>query len=142
MRDLKAQNRQFKEESNLSAEFKEKLAEIEAEIPNSKLAKELTALKAGLAGRPLILYGAGQFGGAMLDLCKDYGIAVTRACDRIATGTLNGEVKIIDPQTLQREFPNAIILVCSLIYSDEICDTLRKLGFQSEQIVQCPIEYP
>jgi hypothetical protein len=122
--------------------FRQKLAEIEAEMPNSKLAQTLTVLKSKLERKPLILYGAGDLGGKMLDLCKEYGLVVTCSCDRSVKGMLNGEVKIIDPQTLQREFPNAVIIICSFTYNDEISDTLTKLGFTSDQIIPCLIQYP
>ena len=114
--------------------FKEEFAAIKAEIPNSRVYTDLYRVKSMFSGRPLVLYGTGRLGGAILDIYRDGGITVSKFCDRKAPGTFEG-IEIIAPDTLREDYPDAVVVVCSITYKDEICDTLWKFGFSQEQII-------
>jgi len=119
--------------------FLEEFAAIKAEIPNSKVYK--TIKQAAFNNHPVVLYGAGRLGKTILNICRDCGITVDCFCDRNAAGTLEG-IDIITPDTLQEEYSNALVIVCSWTFNDEICAILRRMYFPENQIITCPCEYP
>jgi len=121
--------------------FQEGVAAIKAEAPNSKIYAIFDAVKTTLNGRPLILYGAGMLGSKFLSVCQECGIAVARFCDREATGVLEG-IEIISPDLLRAKYSDAVVISSSMTYNNEICNTLKDLGFSPEQIIPCPCEYP
>ncbi|MDR3349531.1 MAG: FkbM family methyltransferase [Acidaminococcales bacterium] len=120
--------------------FAQKFEEIKSEIPNSKIASLLRKIKANIGLRPLVLYGAGQLGVAFLDACRELGLAVAAFCDRRAIDAVDG-IPVIDADRLRREFSDALVMVCSQAYKDDIMNTLSGLGFPDERIIGCPIEF-
>ena len=98
-------------------------------------------IKTTLCGRPLILYGAGTLGSKILDICRKHCIEVAYFCDRKSTGVFEG-IDLIFPDKIRDKYPNAVVVVCSYTYNNEIYETLRKFGFPQEQIVPCPCKYP
>jgi len=122
--------------THFQCEYESMLTERES----GKIVRMFDVLKETLGERPLVLYGAGELGGSILDVCEEQGLPVACVCDRRATGALGG-VPIVDPQTLQRNFANATVVVCSYTYNDEIIKNLTRLGFAQDRIVPCPAEY-
>jgi wyosine [tRNA(Phe)-imidazoG37] synthetase (radical SAM superfamily) len=120
--------------------LKEKLLPIITEIPNSEIAGTFSGIKASLGGRPLVLYGAAKLGKLFSDICKVSDIDVAAICDKKAVGDYR-KIPIIAPDVLKRDFSDALVLVCSITYNDEICAELKNLGFAPEQIMPYPFNY-
>jgi FkbM family methyltransferase len=118
--------------------FKEKLLEIETEVLNSAPAKTLRDIKTKAGNRPLVLYGAGRLGQAIADTYIVLGITIDVIGDKNLTGDYR-EIPIVTPDVLRRDFPDAVVVVCSYTYNNEICDELNRCGFSSEQVVPYPL---
>ena len=116
---------------------KEKLLSIVTEISDSEIAETFSGIKASLCGRPLVLYSAGVLGKLFSDICKVSDIDVAAICDKKVVGGYR-KIPIIAPDVLKRDFPDALVLVCSITYNDEICVELKNLGFAPEQIMPYP----
>ncbi|MDR2357949.1 MAG: FkbM family methyltransferase [Oscillospiraceae bacterium] len=125
----------------MSRAFRQKLAEVVADIPNSKPAALFRKVKSEIGSRPLVLYGAGRLGSAVMAMCAESGMSVQAICDKNAGGELRG-VEVVTPRTLRRDYGEAVVVVCSATYNDEICGDLAKIGFAEEQIVPCPVSHP
>lgn len=91
--------------------------------------------------RPFVLYGAGRLAGVFLNACKELKISISGICDRRIRGTYEG-IPIFSPTELQREYSNAMVLVCSHSFNNDICNDLRRYGFSDRQIIQYPAKYP
>ena len=91
--------------------------------------------------RPLILYGAGRSTRAFLEACKELELPVVGICDTYLQGKYN-EFDIINLDVLCQKYSDAVILVCSYSYNDEICKSLRQQGYGEEQIISCPVSHP
>jgi hypothetical protein len=109
-----------------------------SEIPGSEIGRTFGELKSGLGDRPLVLYGAGRMAGLILEYCREYGLPVACVCDRSKTGAYGGEggPPIIDPLTLRRDHPRAVVIICSFTFRDEIYSDLTNNGFSPEQIIR------
>ena len=92
-------------------------------------------------GKTLFLYGAGRLAKVFLEACEEMQISVAGICDTYARGEYNG-ISIISPQELFDRHPDAIVLICSHTYSDEIYAKLVGRGYSREQIISCPIQFP
>ena len=124
----------------MSPEFAHRYRRILAERESGKIIKILDSLKKTLHERPLVLYGAGYLGSLILEDCEERNLVISYICDRNATGILNG-VPIINPQTLQRDFAEAMVLVGSYMHNDDIISDLMHMGFASEQVIPCPVNH-
>jgi len=121
--------------------FQEEYEKIKAKIPECRAYKALEAVKPLLNERPLVLYGAGSLGKRICGICEELGIKVSFFCDHNEEGTCN-DVQIIRPETLREKLSNAVVVICSWTYNDEINSTLQGLlGFPNEQIIPCPSEF-
>ena len=121
--------------------FKEEFESIKAERKDCKATKVFDEIKQTASGRPLVLYGAANVGKSVIGICRELGMAVACVCDRSATGLLSG-VQIITPEELKTGNPNALVIVCSKAYNDEINAELGHMGFSSGQVIAFPFEYP
>jgi FkbM family methyltransferase len=121
--------------------FEQEFASIKADIPFSKVYRTFERVRERSDSRPFILYGIGALGNSFLDFCIELGIDVRCVCDRKASGSVRG-IDIISPEKLVKEYPDALVLVCSIIYNGEICGMLSEFGFSDEQIIPCPCEFP
>lgn len=106
-------------------------------VPILKLKKVVKKLQ----GRPLVLYGAGRLAGVYLEACRNLEVLVSCICDRSVQGRYEN-IPIITPQELKDDFANAIVIVCSHVHNQEICNILKELGFSDSQIVPCLSRYP
>lgn len=93
------------------------------------------------SSRPLVLYGAGRLAGIFMDACSKLEAPVVGVCDR-NTGREYLGYRIMSPIDLKRDYPDALVLVCSHAFNQEICSTLENMGYQSEQVIPCPMKYP
>lgn len=121
--------------------FQQEFAKIKAEIPDCGVARMLKNVKADTGGRPLVLYGAGRLAGVILDFCAMEKLPVVAICDRSVGGTCEG-IPIITPQTLVAEYADAMVVICSHGFYDEIAADLARRSFQPEQIAPCPFTHP
>jgi FkbM family methyltransferase len=121
--------------------FDQQLAEIIAAIPDSDFMRLIRDIKANLNNRPLVLYGAGRLGNAVLEACVQNGLTVAAICDKRAADKVSG-VSVIAPQALGRDYRDAAVIVCSWSYNDEIRAALSSFGFTDTQIAACPVRHP
>ncbi len=124
--------------------FQQEYEKIRSQNQNGKVGRIFAALKDTINGHPLVLYGAGRLADIFLSYCEEYGLSVSCICDAYKTGVYSKEnpLRIIDMQTLLRDFYDATIIICSYRYNEEIFASLKKSGFTPEHIVQYPIDGP
>ena len=120
--------------------FQDEYEKIKTKIPECPAYKTLETIKSLLNKRPLVLYGAGSLGKRICSMCEELGLHVSFFCDRNEEGICNG-VQIIKPETLREELSNAVVVICSWTYNEEINSTLQGLGFPKEDIIPCPSKF-
>ena len=118
--------------------FREKYQGILAEMQNSEFVRTIRELKKNLNERPLALYGIGFCFKHFLYWCQECGLQVSCVCDTHKKGVTEGGLPILGMQALVNDFRNAVVLICTPRYNDEIRSSLIQNGFASESIVPCP----
>jgi len=118
--------------------FREKYQEILAELPNSNIVRVINEIKKKLNGRPLALYGLGGNFSRYWYWCRECGAQVSCVCDTHKKGVSEVGLPILDMQELTLDFGDAVVLICSPRYNDEIRQDLIQHGFASESIIKCP----
>lgn len=106
-------------------------------VPIQKLKKVVAQHQ----GKPLVLYGAGRLAGVYLEACRNLGVAVSCICDKNVQGNYE-HLPIISPRKLKEDFSNAVVIVCSHVHNQEICNDLKEHDFTDDQIVPCLSLYP
>ena len=96
----------------------------------------LLEIKAEQNDRPIVLYGTGELGRETLMICRKIELEVDCFCDRKSQDSFMG-IEVVTPEILADEYKNAVIIVCSIRYNEEICADLHNLGFTKKQIVPC-----
>lgn len=89
--------------------------------------------------RPLFLYGAGRLTGVFIEACGEMGISISGICDSYMQGKYK-EFIIINPEELYQKYSDAVILICSYSYNNEIYTRLREQGYAEEQIIPAPLD--
>jgi FkbM family methyltransferase len=84
---------------------------------------------------PLIVYGIGTNGSYALDLCVKYGITVDGICDTYKTGQY-GAHPILSAETLKERYANALVVITSRDYYEEIWESLILRGFAPMQLLR------
>jgi len=86
--------------------------------------------------REIILYGAGSFGGTLLTDFSEKQIRVSFFCDsdKSKQGKQNHGVYVISPEELVSNHLDAIVVVSTKLFFDEIFLYLAEIGFPSSQI--------
>lgn len=113
---------------------------IEREATNNKpknLFDDLSKRTANDSNCPLVLYGAGGNCELAMFTCMNYGVAVSCICDTKTTGTYTYKdqiYEIISPDSLMKNYRNALVMITPWQYEQEIYDFLCKLGFSRTQI--------
>ena len=120
--------------------FYKEYQKIKSLIPNTKLVRAFDELKRILGGRPLVLYGAGWYSGLYLEYCMEQGLDVTCIGDTYKTGRHECGLPIVDMPTLVAKYPDAIILISSPKFYDEIYLSLTQRWMVGERLFQYPPE--
>ena len=95
-----------------------------------------------LSGRRVVLYGAGNAAVDLLGTFQARGVAVTCVCDGKKRGTFGSDaIPIISPEKLAHDYHDAVVIVSSLNYGNEIFTNLIGLGFSRNQIELYPRAY-
>lgn len=84
-------------------------------------------------GRRIIIFGCGNMGREMYYLLQNVGIAVDAFCDNRQKGQIE-EKEIIAPGDLVNRFPDALILVASYVYEEEMFYQIKGLGIPEDNI--------
>lgn len=84
----------------------------------------------------IIIYGAGNNCEIVVYTCNEYGLNISYICDRDLNkqGKTYFDIEVISPDELIRCHKDAVILVSTTSYYDEVLDFLRE-HFPTEQIV-------
>lgn len=118
--------------------FDELYREIEEKALNNGERSLATDFREGnITERPLVLYGAGKNCGFAISLCNTFSIPITCVCDSKLTGVYeysNQIYEIITPDQLLAQYENAVVLITTWNYEQEISDFLHTAGFPDTQI--------
>lgn len=88
-----------------------------------------------LKSKPLVLYGMGGAGLNIARWCEEKEIGFVFA-DKDAVAKQSASViRVVAPELLTPEFLDANVVIASIVYYDEIFETLHKLGFTKEQLI-------
>lgn len=95
-----------------------------------------------LCSAPLVLYGMGGAGLRIAEWCDENGITYVFADKDAENKAKNTEKQVILPQSLKESYPEANIVVSSIIYFEEITQELLKMGISRERILSYKIFMP
>jgi FkbM family methyltransferase len=114
--------------------LQECLAAVRGE--EEKIAQSVNSFKEAFGARSLVLFGqTSAMGASVLEICRLYGLPVTRFCDADGGGGDFCGVSVIDPQTLKNDFADAAILVCSHSHDADSIKALASLDILPELII-------
>lgn len=104
--------------------------------------ENLEQLLARLRSAPLVLYGMGGAGLRIAQWCDENQIDYVFS-DRDAEAKRESTSKtVIPPQHLKEQYPNANVVISSIIYYEEIFQTLLELGIEKERIISYKVFMP
>lgn len=89
-----------------------------------------------LKSKPLILYGMGSSGKRIAAWCEKRRIEYLFSDKRINEMDRDSNIKTILPQDIVLKYPEANIVISSLIYAEEITNDLLQFGVKKEQLIQ------
>ena len=115
--------------------FQEEFADIKQLCESERYIREIDATWEQLSKNPIILYGAGAVGVDVASTLMHYGIKVLCFCDKYKTGIQKDTgLPIVSPQLLLTEYKDAMIIISTIYYADEIKNELRSLGISKNRI--------
>ena len=85
--------------------------------------------------KPLVLYGFGGLGASIARWCDENGIAYILADRDAEKKQSTTDKQIITPAQLAENFPDANIVISSILYHNEILEKLMALGIRRENII-------
>lgn len=116
--------------------FEEEFAEIKQLCESDESNREIERTRRLLSNKPLVLYGAGAVGVEIAGVFKHYGLNVICFCDTHKTGVQRETgLTIIAPQTLKQKYFDAVIIISSIYFVEEIKTNLDALGILAERII-------
>lgn len=92
--------------------------------------------------RPLIIYGMGYVGRLVADWCERRGLFYSFADRRAEEKQRETDKEVLLPENIGRAYPDAILVIASINYHDEIHRAARQLGFREEDILSCMRFWP
>lgn len=95
-----------------------------------------------LKGRPLVLYGFGGAGSRIGQWCDEYGIDYVFADRQAKQKQKETNRLVIPPELLAKDYPNANIVISSMIYYDEIKENLLSMGINEGNLLSCQLFFP
>lgn len=124
--------------------FQQEVEKIWAQRLKSVPYQTLSKVKDSLAGRKLILYGAGRLAKVFWDMCVELQIPVAEIWDKNVHGVFEpaGLPITHPPKQASEQYSNVMILICSHTFNDEICADLLEKGFRQEQVIPCLCRNP
>ena len=115
--------------------FREELEDIKRLCESDNYRNEIDETWKQLSENPIILYGAGAVGVDVANTFLHYGIEILCFCDKYKTGIQKDTgLPIISPQMLLTEYKNALIVISTIYFSDEIKNDLHELGVPETRI--------
>jgi len=95
-----------------------------------------------LRDRRVILYGTGIAATDLFITLLERGITVAFVCDKEKRGVFGtAAIPIISPEKLTQDYQDAVVIIGSITYENEILANLIRLGFQQNQIELYPRAY-
>lgn len=85
----------------------------------------------------LVIYGMGYVGRLIADWCDEKGLAYGYADHLADEKQKETEIEVLAPEMIRSTHPDALVVVASINYHDEICLNLKRLGFQEGEILSC-----
>lgn len=95
-----------------------------------------------LRGQPLVLYGFGGAGSRIGQWCDENGIDYVFADRQAEQKQKETDRSVIPPERLAKDYPNANIVISSMIYYDEIKENLLSMGIPKENLLSCQLFFP
>lgn len=112
------------------------------EIKDTVWFRALENLKRMTEGHPLVLYGCGEICKAIIFLCEQKDIRIASLCDSNKTGKYEDTgYSIISPESVKEVYPDAVIMITSKRFENEIYKQLRRLDFDDNQIYPFPLSH-
>lgn len=96
-------------------------------------------LACALKEKTLVLYGMGTVGTRIAEWCDLHGVSYYFTDKDFMK---KGKKETIPPEELMLRFPNANVVIASVVYSDEIKNNLKQLGFKQNQILSYKLFMP
>lgn len=93
------------------------------------------ALVSLLRSAPLVLYGMGGAGQRIASWCDGHGISYVFADQKAGEKQKESDVPVILPEEIPARYPDANVVVSSIIYYEEILSKLMSLGISKERIL-------
>ena len=115
--------------------FREELADIKRLCESESYKNEIDDTWERLSENPIVLYGAGAVGVDVANTFSHYGIKILCFCDKYKTGIQKDTgLPIISPQMLLAEYENALVVISSISFADEIKNELQELGVPGTRV--------
>lgn len=95
-----------------------------------------------LKGQPLVLYGFGGAGSRIGQWCDENGIDYIFADRQAEQKQKETDRLVIPPARLAKDYPNANIVISSMIYYDEIKENLLSMGIPEGNLLSCQLFFP
>lgn len=97
-----------------------------------------------LKEKELILYGMGDTGMRIAEWCQNQQIDFYMSDKNIQrkNGPLYENVKVVAPQDILKKYRDAMIVITSMVYEEEITADLLRLGVDEERIISSRIFMP
>lgn len=95
-----------------------------------------------LKGQPLVLYGFGGAGSRIGQWCDENGIDYVFADRQAEQKQKETDRSVIPPERLAKDYPNANIVISSMIYYDEIKENLLSMEIPKENLLSCQLFFP
>ena len=115
--------------------FKEELSDIKRLCESESYKNEIDETWERLSENPIVLYGAGAVGVDVANTFAHYGIEILCFCDKYKKGIQKDTgLPIISPQMLLVEYKNALIVISTIYFADEIKNELQELGVPETRV--------
>jgi hypothetical protein len=85
----------------------------------------------------VIVYGTGETANKIIPVLESFGIKIKFLCDsnKDKQGKIIHGINVISPEMLKLQFSSSIVIISTILYTDEIYDYLIGMGIDGKQIV-------
>lgn len=95
-----------------------------------------------ITAQPLVIYGMGYFGNFIAQWCDENKVPYVFADRNAANKQDITDQKVIPPEALKQDYPNANIVIASINYYDEIKANLQAMGYHDSCILSYLLFWP
>ena len=92
--------------------------------------------------QPLVIYGMGYVGRLIAEWCDKTQISYVYADQLAEEKRKDTDKQVLFPEQLKQNYSSAIVVIASINYFVEIQESLKKMGFEENQIISCMRFWP